>query len=64
MFLYGLSGCASVAVAVAETSDYAPVLSKAILKTEVARECSFTLKRVRDMIRTHIKILFDKSDIF
>ena len=64
MFLYGLSGCASVAVAVAEPSDYGPVLSKAILKTEVARECSFTLKRVRDLIRTHIKILFHKSDIF
>ena len=39
-------------VAGTETSDFAPVSSKEFLDIQEATECGFTLKRVRDMIRT------------
>ena len=40
-------------VAVTEISDFAPVLSKEFLDIQATIECEFTLKRVRDMIRTY-----------
>ena len=40
-------------VAVISTSDVAPVLSKAFLDTKATIECGFTLKCVRDMVRTY-----------
>ena len=39
--------------AVAYTSDIAPVLSKEFIDIQATTECRFTLKRVRDMIRTY-----------
>ena len=39
-------------VAVTETPDIAPVSSKEFLDIQVTIRCRFTLKRVRDMIRT------------
>ena len=49
-------------IAVTSTSDIAPVLSNEFLDIQVTLECGFTLKRVRDMIRTYsqIKFLFPK----
>ena len=43
-------------VAVTETSDFAPVSSKEFLDIQATIECGFTLKRVRDMIRTYSQI--------
>ena len=43
-------------VAVTWTSGFAPVLSKECLDIQAARECGFTLKRVRDMTRTYSQI--------
>ena len=40
-------------VAVTLTSDYAPASSKEFLDIQATIECEFTLKRVRDMIRTY-----------
>ena len=40
-------------VAVTLTSDIAPVSSKEFLDIHATIECGFTLKRVRDMIRTY-----------
>ena len=40
-------------VAVTETSDFAAVSSKELLDIQATIECGFTLKRVRDMIRTY-----------
>ena len=39
-------------VAVAETSDIAPASSEEFLDIQATIECGFTLKHVRDMIRT------------
>ena len=36
-----------------KTSDFAPALSKEFLDIQATIECGFTLKRVRDMIRTY-----------
>ena len=36
-----------------KTSDIAPVSSKEFLDIQATIECGFTLKRVRDMIRTY-----------
>ena len=36
-----------------KTSDFAPASSKEFLDTQGTIECGFTLKRVRDMIRTY-----------
>ena len=44
-------------VAVTYNSDFAPVLSKEFLDIQTIMECGFTLKRVRDMIRTY-SVLF------
>ena len=41
-----------IPVAVTQTSDFAPVLSKEFLDIQATIECGFALKRVRDMIRT------------
>ena len=35
------------------TSDFAPASSKEFLDIQATIECGFTLKRVRDMIRTY-----------
>ena len=43
----------SSSVAVTQTSDFTPVQSKEFLAIQATRECGFTLKRVRDMIRTY-----------
>ena len=43
----------SIPVAVTETSDFAPALSKEFLDIQATIECRFTLKCVRDMIRTY-----------
>ena len=43
-------------VTVSEVSDIAVVSSDEILDIEVSIEYWFTLKRVRDMIRTHIQM--------
>ena len=48
-FSYELSSCG---FAVTSTSDIAPVLIKEFLDTHATIECGFTLKYVRDMIRT------------
>ena len=36
-----------------EPSDFAPASSKEFLDIQATIECGFTLKRVRDMIRTY-----------
>ena len=40
-------------VAVTSTSDLAYLLRKEFLDIQATIECGFTLKHVRDMIRTH-----------
>ena len=40
-------------VAVTSPSDFAPASSKEFLDIQATVECGFTLKRVRDMIRTY-----------
>ena len=40
-------------LAVIEVSDIAPVSSKEFLEIQTTIQCEFTLKRVRDMIRTY-----------
>ena len=45
-------------VAVIFTSDIAPVLSKEFLDIQATIECGYTLKRVRDMIKTYNPIFF------
>ena len=40
-------------VAVSSPSDFAPASSKEFLDIQATIECGFTLKRVRDMIRTY-----------
>ena len=40
-------------VAVTETLDIAPVLSKEFLDVKANRKCGFTEKRLHDMIRTY-----------
>ena len=40
-------------VAVTQTSDIVPVLSKEFLDIQTTMECGFTLKRVRDMTREY-----------
>ena len=39
--------------AVTEISDFVPASSKEFLDIQATIECGFTLKRVRDMIRTY-----------
>ena len=39
-------------IAVTYTSDFAPVSGKEFLDIQATTECGFTLKRVRDMIKT------------
>ena len=43
-------------VAVTQTSDIAPVSSKEFLDIQPTIECSFSLKRVRDIIRTYSRL--------
>ena len=43
-------------VAVTSPSDFAPASSKEFLDIQATVECGFTLKRVRDMTRTHSQI--------
>ena len=40
-------------VAVTSPSDFAPASSKEFLDIQATIECGFTLKRVRDMIKTY-----------
>ena len=40
-------------VAVTYSSDFAPASSKEFLDIQATIECGFTLKRVRDMIKTY-----------
>ena len=40
-------------VAVTQTSDFAPALSKEFLDIQATIECGFTLKCVRDITRTY-----------
>ena len=40
-------------IAVTETSNFAPVLSKEFLDIKAITVCEFTLKHVGDMIRTN-----------
>ena len=42
-----------VTVAVTSPSDFAPASSKEFLDIQATIECGFTLKRVRDMIKTY-----------
>ena len=41
-------------VSISETSDIVPVSSKEFLDTQATIECRFTLKRICEMIITHI----------
>ena len=51
--LYHLVVVGSSPVAVTSISDFAPASSKEFLDIQATIECGFTLKRVRDMIRTY-----------
>ena len=44
-------------VAVTSPSDFAPASSKEFLDIQATIECGFTLKRVRDMIKTYRLLL-------
>ena len=50
-------------VAVTSLSDFAPASSKEFLDIQATIECGFTLKRVRDMIKTYSQIyeVFDAN---
>ena len=48
-----LSVVGSNPVAVTSPSDFAPASSKEFLDIQATIECGFTLKRVRDMIKTY-----------
>ena len=52
---------ASDPIAVISTSDIASVSSKEFLNIQATTECRFTLKRVRNMIRTHSYTIFVKA---
>ena len=55
MFVYELSGSGfESSCSHLKTSDFAPASSKEVLDIQATIECGFTLKRVRDMIRTYI----------
>ena len=43
-------------VAVTSPSDFAPASSKEFLDIQATIECGFTLKRVRDMIKTYSQV--------
>ena len=43
-------------VAVTSPSDFAPASSKEFLDIQATIECEFTLKRVRDMIKTYSQL--------
>ena len=43
-------------VAVTSTSDYVPASSKEFLDIQATIECGFTLKHLRDMIRTYSQL--------
>ena len=49
----------SSAVAVTQTLDFPPVLSEEFLDIQETIDCGFTLKCVRDMIRTYSPIFKD-----
>ena len=51
-------------VAVTSPSDFAPASSKEFLDIQATIECGFTLKRVRDMIKTYNVILTLKKGVF
>ena len=55
-------------LAVTETSDFTPALSKGFLDVQATIECGFALKRVRDMIRTynpvHHKVKYSQKRTF
>ena len=53
MFVFELSGCGFQSRCSYETSDIVPVSSNEFLDIQATIECGFTLKRVRDMIRTY-----------
>ena len=53
VFVYEIGGCGFESVEVTETSDIVSVLSKEFLELQAVIECGFTLKRVRDMIKTY-----------
>ena len=42
-----------IPVAVTKTSDFAPASSKEFFDIQTTMECEFTLRGVRDMIRTY-----------
>ena len=44
-------------VAVTSPSDFAPASSKEFLDIQATIECGFTLKRVRDMIKTYSLVI-------
>ena len=59
-YLYGAFDCMFLSchvrsnpVAVTSPSDFAPASSKEFLDIQATIECGFTLKRVRDMIKTY-----------
>ena len=54
MFVYDLIGCEFESRC--SQLDIAPVLSEEFLDIQATIECGFTLKRVRDMIRTYSQI--------
>ena len=56
-FVYELSVVGSNPVAVTSPSDFAPSSSKEFLDIQATIECGFTLKRVRDMIKTYCSCL-------
>ena len=45
-------------VTVTQTSDFPLVSSKGFLDIQATTECGFTLKRVRDMIRTYSRNIY------
>ena len=51
-------------VAVTSPSDFAPASSKEFLDIQATIECGFTLKRVRDMIKTYSDVIIFSAIIF
>ena len=57
VFFHELSGCGFDSnLMVKWTSDFAPAPSKEFLDIQTTIECEFSLKRVRDMIKTYSQL--------
>ena len=52
-FIYEISGCGIDSCSSYLNFQYTPISSKELLDIQTTTECTFTLKRGCDMIRTH-----------